>query len=689
MDELYLPLKEAAELEKIEYKTFWKQLSNKVSKGDLMLKNIKSEAGGRDRKYIKLSDLSKKAQATYKALQKSNSKIEGSDLIVDELNKNPDPPWYLDTDINWYIENNKTAYYKAVELSQVIKEIIEFDGLDKTGYVQKRAAELGISQRTLYRNIDNYTEASGWELKLLKDTGVNYDYYKILCLCRKPKDTGTFPSFTPEIRQLIKNIWCNNDFRANQGTKEMLYTKLKEVSRETNWRIPSYPSVCRYVIHLMEVEKIAEACFLAEKGIREYKNKRMMKKARDTSALKVMEVVMGDEHTFDCWVSYRHANGKISAIKPKLVIWIDVRSRMVMGDLLCQDANSQILKESILKMMYSNPGGLPKYLHIDNGKDYTSKEMTGIERQIRYKEFWEETDGFLYSVGIEDYHRSAPYEPWDKAEMERFFKTVCDRFTRWMKSYTGTLTGSKTGAKVSKDIKKMLEQGKLMTIEKFYEAWQKWLQEDYMVRQHRGLKDMKEEYCTPLSLFENGERYEKALPPKSYAIMQLMKKDHATVTAVGIKKFGNYYTASELTAYKNKSVNIMYDPEDVTRLYVYDESWKSVCEAVSYELLQFGHSIPQKEVEEHKKEQNRQIKDAKKILDEATRPLDERIAGAAAANRIVGGMMLEGKGNNEKVVTLPTDPVYREEVKNKKTKQRSEYIANMGESTLDKLRNMG
>ena len=42
-----------------------------------------------------------------------------------------------------------------------------------------------------------------------------------------------------------------------------------------------------------------------------------------------------------------------------------------------------------------------------------------------------------------------PYQPWDKP-IERFFSTVCSKFSKWFESYTGTLTGSKTYAKRQK-----------------------------------------------------------------------------------------------------------------------------------------------------------------------------------------------------------------------------------------------
>ena len=292
---------------------------------------------------------------------------------------------------------------------------------------------------TLYRYTKAYLEASAWADKLEKEDGAGREFFKVLCLCRKPKETGCFPSIKPEVKQVIKNIWFNEDFARNQGTREMLYEKLTAIANINKWeKIPSYQTVTRYISYLMEDEGMRNAWFLASRGTREYKNKVMVKGSRDTKGLQVMQIVMGDEHTFDCWVSYKQPNGKVIAIKPHLAAWVDMRSRVIMGDVMCKDANSDILKQSLLKMIYSEPGGVPEYLYIDNGKDYTAKTMTGRDRNDRSgMSFDNETMGFYKSIGIKDDHRALPYEPWSKGQIERFFRTVCNKFTRWMKSYTG------------------------------------------------------------------------------------------------------------------------------------------------------------------------------------------------------------------------------------------------------------
>ena len=382
MAESYVTLSEAAELEGIKYKTMAQRLSRK--KQAFETKTEKSETGGKDVVLVAVSSLSKQARNAWKEREKLKSFTEEFPG-EQEAEQKPEVPWYVNMDVDWYIENYKERYYKAVELGNVVRKFLQYDEGDRTKYAEEFAQKhLGKGQRTLYRYTKAYLEASAWADKLQKEDGAGYEFLKVLCLCRKPKETGCFPSIKPEVKQVIKNIWFNEDFARNQGTREMLYEKLNAIANINKWeKIPSYQTVTRYISYLMEDEGMKNAYFLASRGTREYKNKVMVKGSRDTKGLQVMQIVMGDEHTFDCWVSYKQPNGKVIAIKPHLAAWVDMRSRVIMGDVLCKDANSDILKQSLLKMLYSEPGGVPEYLYIDNGKDYTAKTMTGRDRNDR------------------------------------------------------------------------------------------------------------------------------------------------------------------------------------------------------------------------------------------------------------------------------------------------------------------
>lgn len=678
MPETYVTMEDAANFEGIGYKGMTSRIARNPSA--FKTKTEPQADGGKGRVLVALSSLSPRARKAHKAAQK----VKGGDVIIEARTK--ETPWYVDVDLNWYIETHKRQYYEAVELGKRIQEFIDYSDSERTAFAGEFSAKLGISQRTLYRCAEGYLEAGAWALRLEKEEGNSYDYFKVLSLCRKPKESHTFPSLSAEQKALIGSIWFDKHFAANLGTIEMLYQKFEEVAEEKGWEeYPSVKTVARYIKFLMDQRGAESARYLAANGLREWKNKKMLKAKRDATTLEVMEYVVGDEHTFDFWVQWTAPNGKVKAVRPKLVAWLDMKSRAILGDVACIDANGQTLKESLVKMMYSDPGGVPKILHVDNGKDYTGRGMTGRSRKQRSGDFDfdSETIGFYQSIGILEVGRSLPYQPWDKP-IERLFKTVCDQFSRWWESYVGTLTGSRTYAKRQKDIDRMLERGELLTMEEFFDVWTKWKNEHYHRRMHRGLKEAGEKWVTPIEMFRNGPRYEKAAPPREYAAMLLMRSDTALVTNQGINKFGVLYTNYELGFYIGKKVGIKWDIDDVNKLYVFDQQGRKICEAVTADLLEFGPHCSQAALEKHLRDQKRQERAARNFLEGVTAPPQlEKGTPSDAVGRLDLTIHAE---HREKIIALPTDKEYRDAKKGSASKNGDTFIAKKAESALEKLR---
>ena len=688
MPDVFITLEEAATFEGISYDTMQKRV--KRNPKEYKAKMQPNDAGGRDQVMVSIASLSPKARKAHRAAQK----VDGGDVIIEQRAEQA-TPWYLGVDLNHYIEGHKKAFYEAVDLAARVQDFVDYDGPDRTAYADRFALGIGVSTPTLYRYVGNVLEANAWALKLEREDGQNREYFRALSLCRKPKETATFPSLTDEQKAVIENVWFDRRFASNLGTIEMLYEKFEELAEKRGWEsYPSIKTVARYIKFLMDARGAESARYLAANGTREWKNKKMLKARRDATSLAVMEYVVGDEHTFDFWVQWTAPNGKIKAVRPKLVAWLDMRSRCIVGDVACVDANSQTLKESLVKMIYSEQGGVPRILHVDNGKDYTGKAMTGQSRKKRKIdfEFDAETVGFYQSIGIEEVGRSLPYQPWDKP-IERLFSTVCSKFSKWFDSYTGTLTGSKTYAKRNKDVDKMLERGELLTMEEFFEVWTTWKETKYHTREHRGLKDAGEKWTTPGELFAHGERYEKAAPPREYAAMLLMKAATARVYNYGINKFGTVYADTELGNYIGKSVGIKWDIDDVTKLYVFDEEGRKICEAVSPELLAFGPHCSQAALEEHLRNQKRQERDMREILDSMTRPYELRGAEGGRPSEAIGAIDLTIKANRpSKVVALPQDKEYRAEVaattRKKKAGAGDEFLGRKADDALSRLRAM-
>ncbi len=119
MAEAYVTLAEAAELEGVKYNTMVRRLSRK--QGDFETKTEKSGTGGRDVVLVAVSSLSKQARNAWKEREKLKLSTEGHGS-----EQKPEVPWYVNVDIDWYIENYKERYYKAVELGNVVRKFLQY-----------------------------------------------------------------------------------------------------------------------------------------------------------------------------------------------------------------------------------------------------------------------------------------------------------------------------------------------------------------------------------------------------------------------------------------------------------------------------------------------------------------------------------------------------------------------------------
>lgn len=180
---------------------------------------------------------------------------------------------------------------------------------------------------------------------------------------------------------------------------------------------------------------------------------------------------------------------------------------------------------------------------------------------------------------------------------------------------------------------------------------------------------------------------------RAYAAMLLMKADTALVRNQGITKFGTLYTDYELCHYVGKHVGIKWDIDDVTKLYVFDEEGRKICEAVSAELLAFGPHCSQAALERHLRDQKRQEKEMREILEDMRRPYELRVQEGGRPSSAVGMIDLTIKAERSpKVIALPNDKEYRAEAaasrKAGKKTSGDEFLTNKADDALARLRAM-
>ena len=213
----------------------------------------------------------------------------------------------------------------------------------------------------------------------------------------------------------------------------------------------------------------------------------------------------------------------------------------------------------------------------------------------------------------------------------------------------------------------MLERGELLTLEEFYDLLVEFLETWYDRHEHQGLKAAGERWTKPAELWEHAPHYEKAVPPREYALMLLMKPGRAKVRSQGIQRNNLLYTADELCHYVDKWVNIRWDPEDVTRLYVYDKEGRRICEARTAELLEFGDRVSEEALEALHKRKKRQLRGTREFLEEMQTPPEAR--GLCGPPATAGKLDLTiGHTARPKVVSLPVDKEFRGTITPKKQK---------------------
>lgn len=677
----------------MQYETLKKKIQRYPSL--FKIENVPAETGGKDLILVYLSSLSPKARQAYKA----QTKVDVIDTTIDK----DEIPWYVTVDLNGYIANNSKHYYKSVELSRKIALYLaqtkDLAHGEKGMFSTKMAKMLDMSNRTFLRNVEDYLRAAAWAERKLKETGANYDYFKILALARAPREKNNFIALTAEMKVLIENIKFSDLVSVNQWKVKKIHRTFIEMAIEKGMveseeLLPSYQTVHRYIGFLKKEHAGAE--FLAAKGKKEFNRFYLEKHKRDLQALQVLEVAMGDGHTFDCWVTIKRPNGTVDCIRPHVLAWIDLRTRCLLGWVICEVPDAQAVKQSIANMIYQKaderlPGGVPQFLYIDNGKEYTAECLTGRPRKERTT-LDADAKGFIRSCGIEDDIRAKPYFSSSKAEIERFFGFVCEDFSKESNTYVGTLTGSKTGAKIQKNINKMMEKGLVESIEAFAKRFTDWVIKYHTTWKHSGLKDQGESIIIPLDLFNAAEKYYKPAPPIEFKEQLLMKTTERLVNQTGIKMFGGVcYTHELLSKYRNQKVLVRYDPNDVSTLYVYDKDTQNkICEAQSYELLKISPKSNEKALTEHLKSQNRQRKQTVGELDYLRLTYEERQTIDLSEGRKV--IAPELKGTNQKVVALPQDKQFRDDMKDKKNKAESreplpDFYVRQAEKYLQRIQN--
>lgn len=302
-----------------------------------------------------------------------------------------------------------------------------------------------------------------------------------------------------------------------------------------------------------------------------------MQKTKRVKPTKVNEVWFGDHHKLDLFVLDENGN----LVRPWMTAWMDACSRKFVGWELTLEPNSDTVADSFCRAAVYTKGsdvhGLPRYIYIDNGKDYRSQRFEGDrivseDLGLLNAEFAEK-EGLLRALGV-GVHHALPYRGWSK-DVERAFGTLED-FVREFPGWCGDSPEERPEDN-GRILRRMKERGELMTFETFAKCFAEQLLPKY--ENHRG-----EDGLTPDERYHQAEKARADTP--DWATMAVFKSQcvKRVVSTQGVRLNNQLYWHPDMTDVIREQVTVYYNRGYNPSVTVFKGA-RFLCEAEPVELM--------------------------------------------------------------------------------------------------------
>jgi len=329
---------------------------------------------------------------------------------------------------------------------------------------------------------------------------------------------------------------------------------------------------------------------------------------RDPDSVAPGAVWIGDHHQCNCWV--RH-HGKW--MRPWLTAWEDMRSRAITGFHVCPSPNQ-------MTIMLAAKRGIEKYgppdsVKIDNGKDYDSEMWTGTtkarRKAIKKGQIDELMVAGLYAMMDVTVSFAIPYHPQSKP-IERFFDTFDCQFVKTMPTYCGKDTARKPdylNDLLGSD-KGLREAMDLTEFERLVGTYI----DKYNSTSHSGAGMNGQ---SPMQVL-NSRESRRVLADGVLELLARGWSGELTVGKNGVKYRGMWYGQydMDLLAHQGRKVRIAYDPDDLSRVHVYDaNTMKLIVIAEQAQLIGYGDKVSEELLRDAMKKKARAVKVANAFRD--------------------------------------------------------------------------
>ena len=363
---------------------------------------------------------------------------------------------------------------------------------------------------------------------------------------------------------------------------------------KTKLKFPDVPSLRSFE---RKVKKIPEYAILRYRVGTKAFNDALPHMERSRTGVMSNDIWCSDHHRIDVFV--RNSTGHV--IRPWLTVFTDIRSTKIMSFIVREaDPNATVVKKCL--RLGIEKFGVPKEILTDNGKDYKARDLS-LEYPL----------SVMNVLGIGKI-TATPYH-WQAKPVERFFRTLEERFGKMFYSYAGN-DAKKRPEHMAKTIKRLEEDPNIPSMDFYVEQLEKWI-EEYNNTPHYG-EGMDGQ--TPDNVYI--QNLEKRVEVKDRNALKLLcgKTVTRTVDRNGVRIFSQTYSNYDgcLVSYYGKKVMVTYDPDNIDSVFIFDMDYRYICMAESRLKPMFRNT--------NEEEFNKLAKEKKKVreLVKACRPVREK-----------------------------------------------------------------
>lgn len=227
----------------------------------------------------------------------------------------------------------------------------------------------------------------------------------------------------------------------------------------------------------------------------------------------------------------------------RLVAIIDSHTRKIIQAEFYFNENRPCLEDALLKAILKY--GIPERFYCDNAKIFQSNHLKRIAAELGFR-----------------VQHSQPYKPQGRGKIERWFRTVADKFEPLLLSQLE-----------ADNIKTLVE------VNRFLIAW---VEEHYHQRRHGSLK------MSPAKAMEDaltsGQVLSRQVDPETVREAFLWREKRLVTTLATVKIFNNHYQVDD--SLMGKDIEVRYNPYNLNNILIFHEG-QYRCKAEPYKMKNF------------------------------------------------------------------------------------------------------